>query len=250
MFYPLLNFVAYVFMIVMNGLAFLPIGGLTTKEISDKYATLFTPAGFTFSIWSVIYALLLVFVIAGVVNALRGKTQYNKLADRYIGPYFALSCLWNGLWILAWQYQYLGLSVVIILALFFTVATLHVRIHRQNAGMTWVDRYITHPAVSIYFGWISVAVLANISAWLVSVGIIPSVTLTIVMVVIAALMAVAMFVRCRDYLFVIVILWAMYGIMKKGETLSSLTFVPITATLHICMGFLVGLMTCRLFLKK
>lgn len=151
MFYPLLNFIAYIFMIVMNGLSFIPLGGMTTQDISARYESLFTPEGFTFSIWSVIYALLLVFVISGLINLLQGKPQKNKFTNKYIGPFFALSCLWNGLWIVAWQYQYIGLSVIIISALFFTLAALYIRVHQRTSGLTWTDRYITRPAVSIYF---------------------------------------------------------------------------------------------------
>ena len=50
---------AYVVMVVVNALAnIVPIGGNTSGEVSDAYANLFAPAGFTFAIWSVIYVLL------------------------------------------------------------------------------------------------------------------------------------------------------------------------------------------------
>ena len=59
-----LNLIAFVFMITMNYLAnALPLNGKTTGQLSDQYPNLFTPAGITFSIWGVIYLLLLVFII-------------------------------------------------------------------------------------------------------------------------------------------------------------------------------------------
>lgn len=107
MFYPLLNLVAYIFMVTLNALSItLPLGGMTTAELSDKFNNPFTPIGFTFSIWSIIYSLLLIFVIIGLVNYFRGKPQKNKLIDKNIGYLFAISCLLNGGWILAWQYQF------------------------------------------------------------------------------------------------------------------------------------------------
>jgi hypothetical protein len=37
----------------------LPINGIATGDISDQFPVLFTPAGYVFSIWGVIYLLLL-----------------------------------------------------------------------------------------------------------------------------------------------------------------------------------------------
>ena len=50
---------SYALMIVTNISAnLIPINGVRTSEISDSYENLFTPAGFTFSIWGLIYFLL------------------------------------------------------------------------------------------------------------------------------------------------------------------------------------------------
>ncbi|HOD02080.1 MAG TPA: tryptophan-rich sensory protein, partial [Clostridiales bacterium] len=40
------------------------INGLTQKQVSDMYPTLITPSPFTFTIWSVIYSLLTISIIA------------------------------------------------------------------------------------------------------------------------------------------------------------------------------------------
>jgi benzodiazapine receptor len=45
------NMVALVIVIAVNALAdSLPIAGTTTGQVANKYESLFTPAGFTFSI--------------------------------------------------------------------------------------------------------------------------------------------------------------------------------------------------------
>jgi benzodiazapine receptor len=41
----------------------LPINGMTTKQVSDLYPSMFTPEGFTFSICGVIYLALICFVV-------------------------------------------------------------------------------------------------------------------------------------------------------------------------------------------
>lgn len=169
--FPLLNIVAYIFMVTLNALSItLPLGGITTEGLSEKYGNPFTPAGFTFSIWSVIYTLLLIFSIIPLINYFRGKEQKNKLVNKNMGFLYALSCLLNGLWILAWQYQYITLSVFVMLGLLVTLIKIHIEIRKSTGGLTWSDKYITFPAFSIYLGWISVATIANITAWTVSIG--------------------------------------------------------------------------------
>ena len=63
------NAVALLAMLVLNGLAnALPLNGMNTGEISDLYPNLFVPVGLTFSIWGLIYAWLLAFVVFGAVH--------------------------------------------------------------------------------------------------------------------------------------------------------------------------------------
>jgi len=255
MFYPLLNLSGYIFMIVFNALAIIiPLGGMTTKELSDKYDSLFTPIAFTFSIWSVIYTLLLVFVIVGVINLIRGKRKKNSLIDQRIGWLFWITCLFNGGWMIAWQYQYVGLSVIIMLGFLITLIRLYTEIRRNTNHLNTADKYISLPAFSIYLGWISVATIANISAWLISIqwsawGISP-VTWTIIMIVIATLLGLIMLAKNRDVFFTLVILWALYGIMSKRISVDPVEFASIITTTQICMAFLVGTMTGKFFIKK
>ena len=50
--------------ITVNALAnILPLNNQTTGEISNRLPVLFTPAGYVFSIWSVIYVLLIVWLV-------------------------------------------------------------------------------------------------------------------------------------------------------------------------------------------
>ncbi len=254
MFYPLLNLVAYIFMVTLSYFSMsIPLGGMTISQLSAKYDNLFTPSALTFSIWSVIYVLLLIFVIVGIVNQLRGKPQKNKLTQKNIGYLFALSCLFNGSWVLAWQYQYVTLSVVIMIALLITLIRIYTKINANNT-ISSADRYITLPSFSIYLGWISVATIANIAAWLVSIhwsawGISP-VTWTITMIIIATLLGLTMLAKNRDILFNLVILWALYGIMSKRISVDPVEFASIITTTQICMAFLVGALTGKLFIRK
>jgi hypothetical protein len=254
MFYPLLNLVAYIFMVTLNALSItLPLGGMTTQELSDKFNNPFTPIGFTFSIWSIIYSLLLIFVIVGLVNYFRGKSQKNKLIDKNIGYLFALSCLLNGIWILAWQYQFTGLSVIVMLGLLATLIRIHMQL-RKTPAVSAADKYITLPAFSIYLGWISVATIANIVAWTVSIDWsgwgLSQIAWTNIMVVVATLLGTAMLVKFRDIFFNLVIIWALYGILSKRLSVDPVVFASIITTTQVCMAFLVGAISTKLFIRK
>jgi hypothetical protein len=120
--------------------------------------------------------------------------------------------------------------------------------------MNWLDKYITRPAFSIYLGWISVATIANIAAWLVSIswgawGISP-VTWTITMIVVATLLGTAMLIKHRDIFFNLVVLWALYGIMSKRLSIDPLAFESIITTTQICMAFIAGAITTIVLKRK
>jgi len=253
--FPLLNIIAYIFMVTLNALSItLPLGGITTEGLSEKYGNPFTPAGFTFSIWSLIYTLLLIFSLISLVNYFRGKSQKNKLVNKNIGYLYAISCFLNGTWILAWQYQFTGLSVLVMLGLLVTLIKIHIELRKNTTALYWSEKYITFPAFSIYLGWISVATIANIAAWTVSIGWggfgISQVVWTNIMVIVATLLGTTMLLKYRDIFFNLVILWALYGIMSKRMAVGPLEFATIITTTQICIAFLVGAIITRILLRK
>lgn len=83
------NLAAFMLVVVLNVLSnALPINGQTMPEISAKYPSLFTPAGFTFSIWGVIYVALLLFVI---YQALPSQRNNETIAG--ISRLFQINCV-------------------------------------------------------------------------------------------------------------------------------------------------------------
>src|SRR5690348_6446770 len=85
--------VTYLAMVFVNYLAnALPLNGRGTGKISDAYANLFAPAGLTFAIWGVIYALLALHILYqwGLFHA--AGSQNGPLLQR-IGILFAISSL-------------------------------------------------------------------------------------------------------------------------------------------------------------
>ena len=124
------NIVAFILTVLVNGLAGSTtlLGGVNTAEISDANPTLITPAGYVFSIWGIIYILLAVFVIFQALPSQK-EEEYTKK----IGWLFVLSSILNIVWIFLWQYQILGVSVILIFLLLATLIAIYLR-HRQING--------------------------------------------------------------------------------------------------------------------
>lgn len=200
------NIAAFAIVIAVNWMAnALPLFGNTTGAISDKYYSMFTPAGFTFAIWGLIYLLLLAFI---VYQALPSQREDDALAR--IGPWFKASCAANALWIVAWHLEWLTVSVLVMLALLVAL----VRIYRRLQGQDW---YVRAP-FSIYLAWICVATLANISALQTALGwnevLFDETSWTLMKLSVAGAVAAVAGLRNADPLFLLTIGWAAFGIAE------------------------------------
>ncbi len=215
----ILNILTFLGVVVVNGLAnALPINGITTGEISDSFPVLFTPAGYVFAIWGLIYLLLLGFVIYQALPAQRDDRRIER-----IGPWFILSNLLNATWIFLWQYGFFSLTLIIMLALLGTLITIY---QRLGIGLTKVaiqQRLLVDLPFSVYLGWITVATVANFSITLYNLGwngfgIAPQVWAVIVLAVATGIGAAMVLLR-KDLAFAAVLVWAFAGItVKQIET--------------------------------
>jgi len=215
---PALNTIGLVVMLTLNGLAnALPINGMTTGAVSDKYDNLFVPAGVTFSIWGLIYLLLTAFVVYGWMAARRDEAREQFGAK--VGAWFFLSCLANAAWILAWHYQLLPLSVLLMLVLLASLLAIYLRLRVGRSSVTRSERYLVHLPFSVYLGWITVATIANVSALLVSVDWnafgLGEQFWAVAVIAVAIAIALAMALRRGDIYFCLVVDWALAGILLK-----------------------------------
>jgi hypothetical protein len=218
----LLNWIALVGMLAVNALAnILPINGYNTGQVSGMYPNRFVPAGFTFGIWSIIYILLIGFVVMS--SWLRWR-QPGSAADRIAGvlsPYFIGTCALNALWILVWHYLQTTLSVLVMLAFLFLLIRIYLLLQPYRKTLTVSQRVWLYIPFVVYLGWISVATIANITAWLVGLewgawGIDPS-RWSIALMAIAATLGLIFTFRKADAAYTLVIAWARYGIYKGQQ---------------------------------
>ncbi len=206
------NLVAFVFVIVMNTLSnALPINGQSMPEISAKYPSLFTPAGFTFSIWGVIYIALLAFVAWQAMPAQRSNQRVAS-----ISRYFQVNCLLNGVWLVVWHYDLVALSLVVMLGILATLILIYRELRSSIDTASLATRVVLYAPFSLYTGWITVATIANASVLQTANGWdnigLTAVQWTLVKLAVAGAIGAAVVLRLRDIVFGAAVVWAAYGI--------------------------------------
>lgn len=209
------NILAFLLVIVVNGMANgVPLGGQTTGEISAKYPSLFTPAGYVFSIWGLIYAGLAAFVIW---QALPGQRDNERMAA--VNKWFMLNCAANAVWIFMWHFDLLVLSLIVMLVILGSLVQIYRTLDIGLSTAPAIERYLVHVPFSIYTAWITIATIANFSALQINSGWddlgFDAVIWTIIKIAIAATIATTVLFRRRDVAFVLVAIWASTGIAAK-----------------------------------
>lgn len=244
-FAAVLNLAGVIATITVNALAvILPINGKTTKFLSDSLPNLFVPAGLTFSVWGIIYLLLIAYGLYQMAAALRKETPDFI---RKIGWLFILASAENCAWIIAWHYQNVLLSLLIMIALFVTLLVIYLRLRIPRIPISKRERWFVQLPFSVYTGWITVATIANVTAWLVKInwngfGITP-VFWTILVIGVATAITVYMVIYKKDIAYSLVILWAFLGIALKRldapQDFKADLSTPVGITAVICMGIIV-----------
>ena len=209
----------YLAMITANYLAnSLPLNGKRTGDVSDAYPSLFTPAGVTFSIWGVIYLLLGAHVLyqLGLFRDGPESAQQAALLNR-VGVLFSVSSAANTAWVFAWHYDLIPLSAVLIVVILICLALIVTTL--RGAGLTGRQHWLVGVPFSVYFGWTTVAVIANMTVLLVSrkwdgFGLAES-TWAVIIVLVAMAIGTTTMVRNGDVAYGLVLIWAFAGILLR-----------------------------------
>ena len=244
--------VAYLVTIAMNTLAnTLPLAGRDTGEVSAMFPIPFTPAGWVFSIWGVIYLGLAAFAVYQALPAQRGERRLDA-----IGWWFVASCVFNVAWLVAWHTLAIGLTLPLMLGLLGTLIVAYERsrarrtsgsgagVPARSAGWRWA---VAAP-FSIYLGWITVATVANGSIFLYDLGWQPgmgaAVAWSALLVAVAAGIGLAVVTRRNDAIYGLVLVWAFSGIAAKEWS------AQLLATTAIVAAAIVGLWALRTLLAN
>jgi len=232
-----LNLILFAGMLVMNYLAnALPLNNKTTGELSDSFPNLFVPAGITFSIWGVIYLLLIIYCIVQFT----GSNQ-SVIAD--IGWFFGISCILNALWIVFWHYGKLPASLIVMVGLLISLIYINLYIRGLPFGFI-------KAAFGIYLGWICIATIANVTALLVGSGWngfgISGEIWTIVMILVGTLIIVLSVYRLGNPFIGLAVIWAFAGIILKRVD----DYRSIVISAAIAIGIVTIVIIYSFFRKK
>lgn len=228
----LFNTATLAFALVMNALAgSAAFNGKSVADISAKYESLFTPAGYAFAIWGIIYLLLILFVGYQWYAWLKNK-QDTEL--KQTGIWFGVSSLANGFWVVAWLNESIGISVLLMLVLLVSLIVLtgKLRLEIWDAPVR-IIAFAWWP-ICIYTGWIIVATVANVSAFLIRLnwngGFLSPEIWTIVMIA-AATIIYLLLIKSRNMREAALVgVWALIAIaVKQWQLQQSIVIAAIIA---------------------
>lgn len=240
-FYMVLVPIALCLTIAVNALAnIVPLQGKTTGDISNAIPILFAPANYVFSIWSLIYAGLIFFAIYQLLPAYRENKKIEK-----IRPLFILGSIANSVWIFFWHYEYFWLSVLAMLSLYITLCISYFSILKEKKSdetsqdPRFFSLFVKAPH-SLYVGWITVALIANIATALRfynwnGFGLSDEIW-TINLLVIACGIGALITLQKRDALFGAVLIWAFSGIAIKHSEIQTVSVAALIATSVITLS--------------
>lgn len=201
--------------LVVNTLAnALPINGLTTGDVSDRFNVYFVPAGYVFSIWGLIYLGLVAY---GIFQALPAQRDNPRL--RATGWWIVLGGLANSSWIFLWHYEQFPLTLIAMFTLLVSLIMTYLGLKIGRGTVSKAEFWAVRVPFSVYLGWITVATVANVTSVLDFVkwnrfGLSQETWLVIMLIVVLAITAAMLFTR-RDAAYTAVILWALAGIAVK-----------------------------------
>ena len=214
--------------------------------ISDKYSNLFTPAGYAFAIWGIIYLSFIVYAIYQLLSKQRRNTTYDRLAIPFI-----LINLLGSLWIISFTAEMLTISILIMMATLIT-AIIAFQIAQKAIIRKDVKSKWQIIPFSLFVGWISVATIANFSAWFVSMGwrggALGEITWTIIMILIAGILGIIFSYNQRNSIYAFVISWALLAIfVARKNTNDDIAYVALSIAALMAVAGIINLVKPKRF---
>ena len=237
--------VSFLLMIVVNVLAeVLPLGGRTTGQVSDAYPNLFSPAGYTFAICGLIYILGALHTLyqLGIFRSRRAEADEKLLAR--VAVLFSVTSLANAAWVIFWHYDQIALSMAMMLVILASLALIMVMLRKKTLSTR--EKILIRLPFSVYFGWITVATIANATTLLVALrwdrwGLSEGFWTAAVLVA-GLLLGAAWIFRTKDLAYGLVLVWAYTGILVKHFTVFAGAHPVVIAVTVVCIAAFIALM--------
>ena len=230
-----INLAVFVVVLAANGAAGSgALSGKSIGEIANQYASLFLPAGYVFGIWSVIYIGQFTVLLHMLSASERGKVAQERL-----GKWWTIVSALNFAWVVLFSFAQFGLALLVMLAFLAALVVIGERV--RDGEILWIDRALLVWPFDIYLAWISVAVIANAFQYAHVIGFggfgIPEDTWSPLMMAVACVLAVLMARLKGNWLFPVVVAWAVHGI---GVRYAELPAISMRAALLVPAVLTVG----------
>lgn len=216
--YPILNILIFLLCLFINFKSVTgALGGKSIRELSDKYSNLFTPSNQTFAIWSLIYILL----TAVLISQFTKKFKHPILNT----PLFLLSCVLNFSWILFWQFELIGISLLVMIGLLSCLGVINYKLQDQK-------QWLLNVSFGIYLGWICIATIANVTTFLQSIEMNLDIEIqkivSIIIIATGTVIIAWVMKKTKNPFLSISAAWAFYGIYSKQiENYPLIAFVAL-----------------------
>jgi hypothetical protein len=213
----------------------LPLNGLSTGEISDSFPILFVPAGYVFSIWGLIYLGLSAFAIYSVTKPGLADPRVDAVAG-----WVTAANVFNLVWIFLWHYQQFPLTLIAIAGLLVSLIAIYLKLGIGKGKRDWQSKLLVDTPFSIYLGWATVAVVANISQVLYYLGWrgapLTEALWAAILLAVATLLGVLMIFLRKEVAYPLVLVWAFVGIWVKQAA------TPLVATTALVAAILLAVL--------
>lgn len=234
----ILNTLTFILALYVNFLSSTgAISGESVSDISAKYQTLITPAGYAFAIWGFIYLMLIGFIGFQWYTVFKSK---ENVIVKDSGLWFAVSNIANTMWIIAWVNDWILMSVFFMIVLLISLSKLVIR----NRLEIWdaplhIMLFVWWP-ITFYFGWIILASVVNISALIISLnlGLQAGVTelLALVVLVVATIIYLTLLAKRNLREAALVGIWGFIAIaVKQMELNESVAYTSIILALILTL---------------
>lgn len=208
--------IGYVAMLAMNiGANWFLLNGTTTGEVTTDLHLSFEPAGFTFSIWGLIYflQLLSIFFYLKWKSSILDTEERKDLIGILVGS--SAVCLLNVGWIITWHHYLWSSTVVILVSMFLILIWINSVL--EHFSKNQIDLLIIRTSNRIYLAWVTIATILNLVITLIREKVIgpqiSEVTLTIGILVLSCFLGLGFLLWLNSLSYGAVYLWAYMGIL-------------------------------------
>lgn len=240
----IITVIAFLTMLIINILAnTLPINGLTTSQVAALYFNLFTPSSITSLIEIFIYVLFAAYILYEFGCFKKDAAHTNSTLAKKIGAYFSIAAFANAAWVFAWHYGKITLSVGIMGIILLCMVIINWNIHKQDLSIR--EKIFIKLPFSVYYSWVTVAAIANIIAFFVSIGWsgfgISEEIWTVIGISIGMLIGSAVMVINKDIAYGMVLLWAYAGILIRHISVFGFAgqYPLVINTVNVCIILIV-----------